>query len=115
MRPKKHKTTGSNDLFRARLDQIINMKHELVLRKCHPANIRRRNSHFVLPKTGPYQTCRIRIDSKVHVRLCPITQQPGHCRQDVLLGDHLGPVIPEMHCGSLAGLPLGNHNRLTPC
>ena len=31
MRPKKPKTTGSNDLFRARLDQIINMKHELVL------------------------------------------------------------------------------------
>jgi transposase, IS5 family len=31
MRPKKHKTTGSNDLFRATLDQIINMKHELVL------------------------------------------------------------------------------------
>ncbi|MEY9590813.1 hypothetical protein ABIA06_003104 [Bradyrhizobium yuanmingense] len=31
MRPKKHKTTGSNDLFRARLDQIINMKHELGL------------------------------------------------------------------------------------
>jgi IS5 family transposase len=31
MRPKKHKTVGSNDLFRARLDQIINMKHELVL------------------------------------------------------------------------------------
>jgi IS5 family transposase len=31
MRPKKHKKTGSNDLFRARLDQIINMKHELVL------------------------------------------------------------------------------------
>jgi IS5 family transposase len=31
MRPKKQKTTGSNDLFRARLDQIINMKHELVL------------------------------------------------------------------------------------
>jgi hypothetical protein len=31
MRPKKYKTTGSNDLFRARLDQIINMKHELVL------------------------------------------------------------------------------------
>src|ERR1700682_1670165 len=29
MRPKKHKTTGSNDLFRARLDQIINLKHEL--------------------------------------------------------------------------------------
>ena len=26
MRPKKHKTTGSNDLFRARLDQIINLK-----------------------------------------------------------------------------------------
>ena len=31
MRPKKHKTTGLNDLFRARLDQIINLKHELVL------------------------------------------------------------------------------------
>src|SRR3979490_1350809 len=31
MRPKQHKTTGSNDLFRARLDQIINLKHELVL------------------------------------------------------------------------------------
>jgi len=30
MRPKKHETTGSADLFRARLDQIINLKHELV-------------------------------------------------------------------------------------
>jgi IS5 family transposase len=30
MRPKKHETRGSNDLFRARLDQIIDMKHELV-------------------------------------------------------------------------------------
>src|SRR5215467_13066539 len=30
MRPKKHETTGSSDLFRGRLDQIINMKHELV-------------------------------------------------------------------------------------
>ena len=30
MRPKKHATTGEGDLFRARLDQIINMKHELV-------------------------------------------------------------------------------------
>ncbi|MGY3694572.1 hypothetical protein ACVIGA_004652 [Bradyrhizobium sp. USDA 3240] len=30
MRPKKHKTTGANDLSRARLDQIINLKHELV-------------------------------------------------------------------------------------
>ena len=30
MRPKKHETTRSGDLFRARLDQIINMKHELV-------------------------------------------------------------------------------------
>jgi hypothetical protein len=29
MRPKQHKTTGSNDRFRARLDQIINLKHEL--------------------------------------------------------------------------------------
>ena len=30
MRPKQHATTGEGDLFRARLDQIINMKHELV-------------------------------------------------------------------------------------
>jgi len=30
MRPKKPDTTGEADLFRARLDQIINMKHELV-------------------------------------------------------------------------------------
>jgi IS5 family transposase len=30
MRPKKHATTGASDLFRARLDQIINMQHELV-------------------------------------------------------------------------------------
>ena len=30
MRPKKHETTGSADLFRARLDQIINLNHELV-------------------------------------------------------------------------------------
>jgi IS5 family transposase len=30
MRPKKQRTTGSGDLFRARLDQIIDMKHELV-------------------------------------------------------------------------------------
>ena len=29
MRPKKHETTKSGDLFRARLDQIINLKHEL--------------------------------------------------------------------------------------
>jgi IS5 family transposase len=29
MRPKKHATTGAGDLFRARLDQIINLKHEL--------------------------------------------------------------------------------------
>ena len=30
MRPKKHENDGSGDLFRARLDQIINMRHELV-------------------------------------------------------------------------------------
>lgn len=30
MRPRKHSLTGSGDLFRARLDQIINMRHELV-------------------------------------------------------------------------------------
>ena len=30
MRPKKPKATDEGDLFRARLDQIINMKHELV-------------------------------------------------------------------------------------
>jgi IS5 family transposase len=30
MRPKKPETTGEGDLFRAKLDQIINLKHELV-------------------------------------------------------------------------------------
>src|SRR5262245_44118158 len=30
MRPKKHEMTGSGDLFRARLEQITNMRHELV-------------------------------------------------------------------------------------
>lgn len=30
MRPKKHETTGAGGLFRARLDQIVNIKHELV-------------------------------------------------------------------------------------
>jgi hypothetical protein len=30
LRPEQRQTTGSSDLFRARLDQIINMKHELV-------------------------------------------------------------------------------------
>ena len=34
MRPKQHETTGSGDLFRARLEQIINMKHELVQLAC---------------------------------------------------------------------------------
>jgi transposase, IS5 family len=29
MRPKQYETRGSDDLFRARLDQIINMRHEL--------------------------------------------------------------------------------------
>ena len=29
MRPKKLQTTRSDDLFRARLDQIINLRHEL--------------------------------------------------------------------------------------
>ena len=30
MRPKQREVTGSSDLFHARLDQIINLKHELV-------------------------------------------------------------------------------------
>ena len=30
MRPRTRATTDAGDLFRARLDQIINMKHELV-------------------------------------------------------------------------------------
>jgi hypothetical protein len=32
MRPKQPETTRSGDLFRARLDQIINLKHELAQR-----------------------------------------------------------------------------------
>ena len=31
MRPKKPETTGKGDLFRAKLDQIIILKHELAL------------------------------------------------------------------------------------
>jgi hypothetical protein len=30
MRPKQHEASGSSDLFRARLDQITNMQHELI-------------------------------------------------------------------------------------
>jgi IS5 family transposase len=30
MRPKKPERTGEGDLFRVRLDQILNLKHELV-------------------------------------------------------------------------------------
>jgi transposase, IS5 family len=30
MGPKQRKTSGEGDLFRARLEQIINLKHELV-------------------------------------------------------------------------------------
>ena len=38
MRPKKHEATGEGDLFRARLDQIINMKHELVQLAAKPTD-----------------------------------------------------------------------------
>jgi hypothetical protein len=31
MKPRAHRETGQSDLFKARLDQIINMGHELVL------------------------------------------------------------------------------------
>jgi hypothetical protein len=41
MRLKKHKTTGSNDLFRARLDQIINMKPQRDQREDDPDRGRR--------------------------------------------------------------------------
>jgi len=34
MRPKQHETSGSGDLFRAQLDQIINLKHELAQLSC---------------------------------------------------------------------------------
>ena len=37
MRPKKPETTGEGDLFRARLEQIIDLKHELV--QAWPAEI----------------------------------------------------------------------------
>ena len=41
MRPKKHETTGEGDLFRARLDRIINLKHELVRKTvCPPLAVR---------------------------------------------------------------------------
>ena len=30
MKPRERRETGAQDMFRSRLDQIINMKHELV-------------------------------------------------------------------------------------
>ena len=38
MRPKKHSPTGAGDLFRARLDQIIDMRHELASRSAFTAD-----------------------------------------------------------------------------
>ena len=34
MRPKKTQYSGTDDLFRSRLDQTINMRHELVRPAC---------------------------------------------------------------------------------
>ena len=54
MRPKKHETTGSGDLFRARLEQIINMKHELVqLAGKIDWDVDRRRDRAALQRQGP--------------------------------------------------------------
>ena len=42
MRPKKPATTGEGNLFRARLDQTINLKHELV----QSTGLANQDSHF---------------------------------------------------------------------
>ena len=55
MRPKKHETTGSGDLFRSRLDQIINLKHELVLSRARSNGngSRARSRRSTATKAGP--------------------------------------------------------------
>ena len=53
MRPKQHETTGSADLFRARLEQIINMKHELVV---FPANREFYREFCKIAASGPPET-----------------------------------------------------------
>jgi len=46
MRPKKPAEESSGDLFRARLDQIIDMGHELEHFLITPSRIRQRRSSF---------------------------------------------------------------------
>ena len=54
MRPKKPETTGSTDLFRARLDQIINLKHELArLRRQDRLGLDRWRDRAALQRQGP--------------------------------------------------------------
>ena len=54
MRPKQHETTGSGDLFRARLDQIINLKHELVqLARQDRLGVDRWRDRAALQRPGP--------------------------------------------------------------
>jgi len=57
MRPGKPATTDQKDLFRARLDQIINMRHELVLlagRYAHAKQFKRarREPKFLRTRLG---------------------------------------------------------------
>ena len=58
MRPKKHETTGSADLFRARLDQIINMRHELVrLAGKIDRGVHRRRDRAAVQRRWPAWNC----------------------------------------------------------
>ncbi len=90
MRPKQHKMLGSSDLFRARLDQIINLKHELVQLagaidwEWLDAEIAplfsakgRRAMELLLAESLPiaHQAGALRSKGLARVTVCP----PGHC------------------------------------
>ena len=55
MRPRERRETGEQDLFRSRLDQIIDMKHSLV-KLAHEVDWRFLEGHFgVVYSDGPGQ------------------------------------------------------------
>src|SRR5258707_1514119 len=74
MRPKKPETTRFGDLFRARLDQIINLKHEPARLAGHDRlGLYRRRDRPALQRQGPARdpdTVRDRaVAAQTHLRL----------------------------------------------
>src|ERR1700716_4140887 len=76
MRPKKPETTRSGDLFRARLDQIINLRHELAQLAGQI------DWDFIALPDNPYDghTLRAVIDQTENHRL---RDRAGLCRQGI--------------------------------